>query len=426
MRVHLGSDHAGLDLKAHLDRLAHRARLRAGRPRPVRLRRGRRLPGLLPAGGRGRRRGAGPGAGQPGRGDRRLRQRRADRRQQGRRHPVRAGLVGGDRRARARAQRRPGRLGRRPDALPRGHDPVRRGVPRRRPSAATSGTSAGSASWRRTSRPASCRRCRSPPRVGRRAEPRVPEGHTLHRLATALGDAFAGRPGAREQPAGPVRRVRRAARRPGARGRPRRTASTSSSPSTRSTSCTSTSGCTASSTCTRASTRCPSPSARCGWRLAGADGVRRPARRHRVRAVHARRARGRAGPARPGPAAAGRRPGRRLGADPRAAGHPIGGLLMDQSVVAGIGNVYRAELLYRHRVDPFRPGRTLRARQWREMWDDLVDPDGGRRPHRADRHGAARSTSRTPRSPTGARGAATPTSTGGPGTRAGSAGRGYG
>jgi endonuclease-8 len=51
---------------------------------------------------------------------------------------------------------------------------------------------------------------------------------------------------------------------------------------------------------------------------------------------------------------------------------PIGGLLMDQSVVAGIGNVYRAELLYRHRVDPFRPGLSLRARQWQEMWADLV------------------------------------------------------
>jgi endonuclease VIII len=56
----------------------------------------------------------------------------------------------------------------------------------------------------------------------------------------------------------------------------------------------------------------------------------------------------------------------------RASRAPIGGLLMDQSVVAGIGNVYRAELLFRHRVDPFRPGRTLRAGQWREMWDDLV------------------------------------------------------
>ena len=30
---------------------------------------------------------------------------------------------------------------------------------------------------------------------------------------------------------------------------------------------------------------------------------------------------------------------------------------MDQSVVAGIGNVYRAELLFRARLDPYRPGR---------------------------------------------------------------------
>ena len=52
---------------------------------------------------------------------------------------------------------------------------------------------------------------------------------------------------------------------------------------------------------------------------------------------------------------------------------PIAGLLMDQSVVAGIGNVYRAELLFRHRVDPFRSGRSLRAQQWREMWADLVE-----------------------------------------------------
>ena len=51
---------------------------------------------------------------------------------------------------------------------------------------------------------------------------------------------------------------------------------------------------------------------------------------------------------------------------------PIGGLLMDQAVLAGVGNVYRAELLFRHRVDPMRPGNTLRAAQWRAMWDDLV------------------------------------------------------
>jgi endonuclease-8 len=51
---------------------------------------------------------------------------------------------------------------------------------------------------------------------------------------------------------------------------------------------------------------------------------------------------------------------------------PIGGLLMDQEVVAGVGNVYRAELLFRHRTDPMRPGSTLRVGQWRAMWADLV------------------------------------------------------
>jgi len=51
---------------------------------------------------------------------------------------------------------------------------------------------------------------------------------------------------------------------------------------------------------------------------------------------------------------------------------PIGGLLMDQAVLAGVGNVYRAELLFRHRTDPLRPGSTLRSGQWRAMWDDLV------------------------------------------------------
>jgi len=52
---------------------------------------------------------------------------------------------------------------------------------------------------------------------------------------------------------------------------------------------------------------------------------------------------------------------------------PIGTLLMDQSVVAGVGNVYRAELLFRHRIHPLRPGRTLRVGQWQAMWDDLVE-----------------------------------------------------
>jgi formamidopyrimidine-DNA glycosylase len=51
---------------------------------------------------------------------------------------------------------------------------------------------------------------------------------------------------------------------------------------------------------------------------------------------------------------------------------PIGALLMDQTVLAGVGNVYRAELLFRHRVSPFRPGRDVDAALWTAMWADLV------------------------------------------------------
>ena len=52
---------------------------------------------------------------------------------------------------------------------------------------------------------------------------------------------------------------------------------------------------------------------------------------------------------------------------------PIGDLLMDQEVLAGVGNVYRAELLYRHKSHPLRPGNTLRRSQFQAMWDDLVE-----------------------------------------------------
>jgi endonuclease VIII len=85
---------------------------------------------------------------------------------------------------------------------------------------------------------------------------------------------------------------------------------------------------------------------------------------------------------------------------------PIGDLLMDQSVVAGVGNVYRAEILFRHRMHPLRPGRTLRIGQFRALWEDLValmtegvrtgridtvrpehTPDAMGRPARVDDHG---------------------------------------
>ncbi len=50
----------------------------------------------------------------------------------------------------------------------------------------------------------------------------------------------------------------------------------------------------------------------------------------------------------------------------------IGELLMDQKVLAGVGNVYRAEVLFRHRINPLRPGDTLRVGQFRALWADLV------------------------------------------------------
>ncbi len=84
----------------------------------------------------------------------------------------------------------------------------------------------------------------------------------------------------------------------------------------------------------------------------------------------------------------------------------LGDLLMDQNVLAGVGNVYRAEVLFRHRLDPLRPGRTLRRGQWDAVWADLVEllaegvrtgridtvrpehtPDAMGRPPRKDDHG---------------------------------------
>jgi endonuclease VIII len=54
-------------------------------------------------------------------------------------------------------------------------------------------------------------------------------------------------------------------------------------------------------------------------------------------------------------------------------GKTIAELLMDQSVLAGVGNVYRSEVLFRQRVDPFRPGREIRRSTWDAIWLDLVD-----------------------------------------------------
>src|SRR5699024_4761887 len=49
---------------------------------------------------------------------------------------------------------------------------------------------------------------------------------------------------------------------------------------------------------------------------------------------------------------------------------PVGTLLMDQSMIAGIGNIYRAEMLFRAGIDPYTPTVDLREEQLRELWDD--------------------------------------------------------
>ncbi|WP_424213763.1 Fpg/Nei family DNA glycosylase [Streptomyces sp. BI20] len=50
----------------------------------------------------------------------------------------------------------------------------------------------------------------------------------------------------------------------------------------------------------------------------------------------------------------------------------VAALLMDQKVIAGVGNVYRAEVLFRHGIDPYRAGRDLTRREWDAIWTDLV------------------------------------------------------
>lgn len=85
---------------------------------------------------------------------------------------------------------------------------------------------------------------------------------------------------------------------------------------------------------------------------------------------------------------------------------PIATLLMDQSVIAGVGNVYRAEVLFRHGIDPFTPGRELPPAVVETIWEDLVvlmregvrtgridtvrpehEPEAMGRPPRQDDHG---------------------------------------
>ena len=51
---------------------------------------------------------------------------------------------------------------------------------------------------------------------------------------------------------------------------------------------------------------------------------------------------------------------------------PIGAALLDQKVIAGLGNIYRAELLFEHRIDPLTPARSLKRGTAQTLWDTSV------------------------------------------------------
>ncbi|RJQ74552.1 Fpg/Nei family DNA glycosylase [Pseudonocardiaceae bacterium YIM PH 21723] len=51
----------------------------------------------------------------------------------------------------------------------------------------------------------------------------------------------------------------------------------------------------------------------------------------------------------------------------------IAAQLMDQKVIAGVGNVYRAEVLFRHGIPPLTPGNALDRQTWDVIWADLVE-----------------------------------------------------
>ncbi len=51
---------------------------------------------------------------------------------------------------------------------------------------------------------------------------------------------------------------------------------------------------------------------------------------------------------------------------------PIGALLLDQAAVAGIGNIYRAEVLFTGGIDPRRPARELRPHERERLWAEIV------------------------------------------------------
>lgn len=90
----------------------------------------------------------------------------------------------------------------------------------------------------------------------------------------------------------------------------------------------------------------------------------------------------------------------------RRSGKSIAALLMDQRVAAGVGNIYRAEVLFRHGIRPTTPGTKITRATWEALWSDLTllmadgleagridtvreahSPTAQNRPAREDAHG---------------------------------------
>lgn len=55
-----------------------------------------------------------------------------------------------------------------------------------------------------------------------------------------------------------------------------------------------------------------------------------------------------------------------------ASGKPIGGLLLDQAILAGVGNIFRAEILFEIGMDPNRPGNEVTKPQFDELWKSML------------------------------------------------------
>lgn len=47
---------------------------------------------------------------------------------------------------------------------------------------------------------------------------------------------------------------------------------------------------------------------------------------------------------------------------------PIGNILLDQAMIAGVGNIYRAEILFLLGIDPMRLGNELKKNEFDELW----------------------------------------------------------